>query len=54
MKTYDVAETTALETQDARGLRLTFGHVLLGLAAVSLLGWIVLAGVVRAVMLLIA
>ncbi len=53
MKTYDVADTPALETQDARGLRLTLGHVLLGLAAVSIIGWIVLAGLVRAVMQLI-
>jgi hypothetical protein len=50
MKTYEVADPAALETPDARGLRLTLGHVLLGLAAVSIMGWLVLAAVVRALM----
>jgi hypothetical protein len=53
MKTLQVADSAALETEDANGFRLSFGHVLVGLVLVSALGWMVLIGVARTVMQLI-
>jgi len=51
MKTCEMAEGVPLDDGHAGGaVRLTVGHILLGLIVVSALGWVAIAGLVHIVM----